>query len=97
MHGLQARRIVDMGHGGYVRAHHIELVDAEQYFLIFSHSAAAVFAYVSDEQHIRRSNLLLKPLAHLLGEHRGSERPERFSEFNAHVQRPLSGWVAGVS
>ena len=52
MDGLDARRIIDVGHGGNVRASHIELFDTEERLLLGRHPALSALHHVGDQQHV---------------------------------------------
>ena len=86
MHGLDARRIIDMRHGGNVGARHLELLDAEEALLLLAHAAPAALDHVGHHHHVGTFALQLEPLRHLLAQHRGCERPEGLAVLDLEVE-----------
>ncbi len=89
MHGLHARRIVDMGDGRNVGARDVELVDAEQRLFLAVIARRRSALHVGDQQHVGRVAVELEPVGDVLAQHRRREGPEALAVLDLEVQRLL--------
>ena len=89
MDGLDARRIVDVGHGGIFGARHIELFDAEQRLFRGGHRPLAALHDIGHEQHVRTVVVEIEPFGGVAAQHRGCKWPERFPVLDLEIERRL--------
>ena len=89
MHGLDARRVIDVRDCRNIGARHVELVDAEQRFLVGAHRPAPLGANARDEQHVRRVHVELEPVGEILAQDRRREWTERLAVLDLEVQELL--------
>ena len=76
VHGLNARRVVDVRDGRDLRANGIELVDPEAGLFLGRHGAAAALDDIGHHQHVRGSRIDLEPVAGMFAQDRWCERAE---------------------
>ena len=87
--GLNAGRIVDVGDGWDLRTRHVQLLDAEQSFLLAGHGNPLAFGHRSHQEHVRTFPVDLKILRHFLRQDCRRERAERLPEFDLQVHDRL--------
>src|SRR5688572_22678305 len=68
-----------MGHSGNRGTRHVQLIDAEAQMLVLRHLPTVPRLYWGDEQHVCAVLIEIEPLAHVLAENAGRERPEAFA------------------
>src|SRR5688572_25904568 len=89
VHGLHARRIVDVRDRRDRGARHVQLLDAEELLLLLGHCDAVLPGYVGDKQHVRALGVELEPLRRIIGKHRRREGTERLAVLDFQVERLL--------
>ena len=97
VHGLDARRVVDMGDRRDVGARHIQLVDTEERLFGFAHLPPMGVLDLGDQQHVGAVAVDLKPVRDILAQHRGREGPEGLPVLDLEVEGLLHGRRAGIA
>src|SRR5580704_1656874 len=89
MHGLDPSRIVDVGNRGNIRARYFQLVEPGERLVVTVQLMTMGASDIGNNEHVGTGTIELEPFACVLGENRGSERPETLPIFNLQVEQAL--------
>src|SRR4051812_14376635 len=97
VHGLHARRVIDVRHRRNRRARNVELLDAEELLLLFGHGDAVLVADIGDQQHVGALAVDAEVLRRVFRQHRGREWTEGLAVLHLQVELLLHAGRARIT